>query len=115
MSSWSTRATIRSSRATRAKVIYATACTANGATTSQIRRLVLFQGAVPVAVGLLTGVILALWATRLAAKFRFGVTPADPLTFTAVTLLLGRLALAASYLPARRASLRQPVVALRQE
>jgi predicted permease len=86
-----------------------------GATATQIRRLVLLQGAVPVCAGLLAGVILALWATRLAAKFMFGVTPADPLTFTAVTLLLGLLALMASYLPARRASLRQPVIALRQE
>jgi predicted permease len=86
-----------------------------GATATQIRRLVLLQGAVPVAAGLAAGVVLALWATRLAAKFMFGVTPADPLTFTAVTLLLGLLALAASYLPARRASLRQPVIALRQE
>ena len=86
-----------------------------GATATEIRRLVLLQGAVPVVAGLATGVVLALWATRLAAKFMFGVTPADPLTFAAVTLLLGLLALAASYLPARRASLRQPVIALRQE
>jgi predicted permease len=86
-----------------------------GATALQIRRLVLLQGALPVVAGLLTGVILALWATRLAAKFMFGITAADPLTFTTVTLLLGLLALAASYLPARRASLRQPVAALRQE
>ena len=86
-----------------------------GATVAEIRRLVLLQGAVPIVAGLAAGVVLGLWATRLAAKFMFGVTPADPLTFTAVTLLLGLLALGASYLPARRASLRQPVIALRQE
>ena len=86
-----------------------------GARRQDIGRLVLVQGAVPVAAGIAAGLVLALWASRLASSFMFDVKPWDPLTFTVATAALGALALLASYIPARRAARLDPVSALRQE
>jgi putative ABC transport system permease protein len=86
-----------------------------GATRTTVRRLVLRQGARPVIAGILVGLALALWAGRAARAFLVEVSPLDPVTFVTVTVLLGAVALAASYLPARRASRIEPVVALRDE
>jgi predicted permease len=86
-----------------------------GARGQDIGRLVLVQGAIPVAAGIAVGLILALWAARLVSAFMFDVKPWDPLTFTIATAALGTLALLASYLPARRAAGLDPVSALRQE
>jgi len=52
---------------------------------------------------------------RLITKLLFGTAPLDPLTFAAVPVLLAAVALAASYIPARRATRVDPVVALRYE
>jgi putative ABC transport system permease protein len=65
--------------------------------------------------GLTLGLGVAIGLTRLMSALLFGVTPIDPLTFGSVTLILALAALAAGYLPARRATLVPPVEALRAE
>jgi ABC-type antimicrobial peptide transport system permease subunit len=86
-----------------------------GASRSAVKRLILLDGAKPVALGIAAGLAIALLASRLVGAFLLGVSPFDPLTFTGVTLLLTAVALAASYVPARRASRIEPVAALRNE
>jgi putative ABC transport system permease protein len=86
-----------------------------GAARADIRRLVLGQGLMPVGIGIAAGLVLAFWAGRAAAKFLYGVSPTDPVTFAAVSLLLGALAAVATYAPARRAARVDPVRALRYE
>jgi putative ABC transport system permease protein len=61
------------------------------------------------------GILGAFGATRVLSKFLFGVRPTDPFTFTAVSLVLLAVAAAAGYIPARRASTVDPMVALRYE
>jgi predicted permease len=84
-----------------------------GATRGRIGRLMLRQTAMPVATGIVAGVILALWAGQLAAAFLLDVSPRDPLTLAAAASLLGLVAFGASYLPARRAARLDPQIALR--
>jgi ABC-type antimicrobial peptide transport system permease subunit len=67
------------------------------------------------AVGAVLGVGLALAATRYLASMLFNVPPNDPATIVAVTALLALVALAACYIPARRATRVDPMVALRYE
>jgi len=86
-----------------------------GAQSSQVLRLVLRQGMLLAAIGLIIGLIAAFGSTRLASTLLYGVNPSDPLIFTAVTVLLAGAAFAACYLPARRAVKIDPVVALRFE
>ena len=86
-----------------------------GGLRGDILRLVIGQGMRLTVIGGATGIIVALAASRWLASMLFGVTARDPLTFLAVTLLLGLVALAACYLPARRASHVDPLVALRYE
>jgi ABC-type lipoprotein release transport system permease subunit len=73
------------------------------------------QGMKLVAFGLILGLVVSLAVTRLLATLLFGTSARDPLTFAAVTLLLLVVALFAAYIPARRASLVDPIVALRHE
>lgn len=86
-----------------------------GARRGDVLRLVLRQGAVLVAVGLACGLALSAAATRLLGGLLAGVSPTDPVTFLAVPLVLGAVALLASYLPARRATKVDPMVALNAE
>ncbi len=86
-----------------------------GAQRADVMRLVLGQGARMVLLGLAVGVVAALGLTRLMAGELFGVTPHDPATFAAVAFLLSLVALLACYIPARRATRVDPVVALRHE
>ena len=89
--------------------------TALGADSSRLLRLVVRQGMAPVLLGVALGAAGALAGGRVLRSLLFGVGVADPATFVAVTLFLLGVALLASYLPARRASRSDPMVALRSE
>jgi len=86
-----------------------------GAERADVLRLVLGDGARMALVGIGIGVIAALVLTQLMASMLYAVAATDPLTFTAVALFLSCVALLACYIPARRASRVDPVVALRYE
>ena len=86
-----------------------------GAQRSDVSRLVLGHGARLAGVGILGGIVAAFGLTRLLSSLLFGVSSADPLTFVGVAILLTFVALAACYLPARRAMRVDPIIALRYE
>ncbi|KPJ75586.1 MAG: multidrug ABC transporter substrate-binding protein, partial [Gemmatimonas sp. SG8_23] len=86
-----------------------------GAEQATVRKMVLRQGAPLAAAGVLVGLVAAAGVTRLMAALLFGVEPIDPPTFAAVAIALTAIALFASWVPARRASSVDPVVALRFE
>lgn len=86
-----------------------------GARRAQVLALVLLQGLGIVAVGLAAGILLALGASRFLAGFLFETSPTDLPTFAAVFFVLLAAALAASFLPARRAASIEPTRALRSD
>lgn len=86
-----------------------------GASGAQVRRLVMRNGMALALAGLGAGLVIAFLASRWMASLLFGVRPADPLTMFGVVVLLLGVALAASYLPARRAMGIDPATALRSE
>jgi len=86
-----------------------------GAQPGVLLRLVLREGIILIAVGIAIGVGGALVLTRAIASLLFEVSPTDPVVFTGVTLLLVLVALAACFVPARRASRVDPMIALRCE
>ena len=86
-----------------------------GAERRNVFGMVLGQGARLASLGIGIGLIAAFGATRLMASFLYGVQPTDPFTFAVVSLLLVGIALLACYLPARRATRVDPIVALRYE
>ncbi len=89
--------------------------TALGAQSSDVTAMVVRQGAVLAGIGLVAGLIAALFLTRLLAGLLFGVRTTDPAAYLAVALLLATVALLASYLPARRAARTDPMIALRAD
>ena len=86
-----------------------------GARPAGVLRLVLAQALGMAAAGVVTGLIVAFFATRLLANQLYGVEPIDPTTFLAVPTMLTAAALAASSIPALRATRVDPLVALRYE
>jgi ABC-type antimicrobial peptide transport system permease subunit len=86
-----------------------------GAARHDVRRLILSQTLWPTLIGLVVGVAAAGMLTRLVASMVYGVTPLDPATFVAAVVVLLSVALAATWMPARRAMRIDPLVALRYE
>ena len=86
-----------------------------GAQRRDVLQMVLSQGTKMAVVGVLVGICAAFGLTRLMASVLFGVTARDPLTFVGVAILFTLVALAACYIPARRAMRVDPIVALRYE
>jgi putative ABC transport system permease protein len=86
-----------------------------GAQTGDVLSMVMKQGAGMVVIGLIAGLVTAFLLTRLMASLLFGVAPTDALTFASVTVVLALVALAACYIPARRATEVDPMQTLRYE
>ena len=85
-----------------------------GAGNKAVLLLVVRQGSVLVGAGVVIGLLVAVAATRMVESVLFGVTPADPLTFAAVTMVLLAAGLVACWLPARRATRMDPMDVLRE-
>jgi ABC-type antimicrobial peptide transport system permease subunit len=86
-----------------------------GATRSDILKIVLIHGICLALTGALVGLVLSAGLTRLMSKILYGVSATDPLTFALVAAVLTLVALAACYIPARRAMCVDPMIALRYE
>jgi putative ABC transport system permease protein len=86
-----------------------------GARRGDILRIVLNEAALIVIAGVGAGLLGSLLLTRFLQTLLFNVKPTDPLTFGTLTMLLASVALLASFIPARKASRIDPLVALRHE
>ena len=86
-----------------------------GATPASVLRLVVVQGMAPALLGLVFGLAGSLALSRVVASLLYGVSSTDPLTFAAAIPILAAIALLACYIPARRATQVDPLVALRHE
>jgi putative ABC transport system permease protein len=86
-----------------------------GALPGQVLQMVLRQGLILIVIGIGLGLAGALSLTRFLSSQLFGIAPTDPLTFAGVSLLLAGIALLECYVPARRATKVDPIVALRCE
>ncbi len=86
-----------------------------GAARRDVLFLIIRQGMTLAVIGLGIGLLIAFGVAQLLAKLLFGVSPVDPLTFAGVSALLALVAVLACYIPARRATKVDPLVALRYE
>ena len=86
-----------------------------GAQQHDVLKMVVQRGMSLAGVGVILGVAASFGLTRLISHLLFGVSPSDPVTFLAVAVLLMSVALFANYIPARRATQVDPMVALRCE
>ena len=86
-----------------------------GALPADVLRMIVTQGAVLTAAGVALGIAGALSLRSVTADFLYGVAPHDPASFAAMSILVAAVSLLASYLPARRASRVDPMIALRSE
>ena len=86
-----------------------------GAQTSQVRKMVVTQGMILAGIGVVLGLAAAFGLARMISAFLFGVTARDPLVFAGMPLVLAAVAFFAVWLPARRASRVDPMIALRYE
>ena len=86
-----------------------------GAQLSDVQKLILKQGMFLAAIGSLGGLMIALGGGRMMKSLLYGVSSSDPITFVCVALLLLNVALLACWIPARRASRVEPMIALRAE
>ena len=84
-----------------------------GATMAQVRRSVLVKTLRLALIGIVAGAVVSLFASRAIAALLFNTAPSDPIAFAGMVLLIGAVALLAGYVPARRASRINPMVALR--
>lgn len=86
-----------------------------GAQPRSVLRMVLGQGMILVLIGVAIGLVVSYLVTRIMASLLYGVTATDPVTFASVALALALVALFANYIPARRATKVDPLVALHEE
>jgi ABC-type antimicrobial peptide transport system permease subunit len=86
-----------------------------GAGSKDIYRVVLGHGVKLTSLGLIIGIVAALILARLAQGVLFGVSSTDPITLGSVAVILAAVAFLASFIPARRATRVDPMVALREE
>jgi putative ABC transport system permease protein len=86
-----------------------------GAQPEGVVRLLVMQGGKLVAIGVLIGLAAVVAVSRILSGFLYGISAVDGVTFVAVTIVLVSVALVACYIPARRATRVDPMVALRYE
>jgi ABC-type antimicrobial peptide transport system permease subunit len=86
-----------------------------GAMRKDVVRMIVGQGLRLAMVGVLLGIVGAFGVTRVIASFLYNITPTDPVTFIGASVFLVVLAMLASYVPTRRATAVDPLIALRSE